>query len=87
MTKQKKMVKRVTDLINKPDHTKTSISSPIDHGKTTLSDNLLAGAGMISEGFAGRQLFMDSDEEEQARGITIDASNVSWSTSTVAKST
>ena len=32
---------------------------------------------MISEELAGRQLFMDSDEEEQARGITIDASNVS----------
>jgi translation elongation factor 2 (EF-2/EF-G) len=53
------------------------IVAHIDHGKTTLSDNLLAGAGMISEELAGRQLFMDSDEEEQARGITIDASNVS----------
>ncbi|MEI6293999.1 MAG: elongation factor EF-2, partial [Methanomicrobiales archaeon] len=34
-------------------------------------------AGIISEELAGKQLFMDSDEEEQARGITIDASNVS----------
>jgi len=32
---------------------------------------------MISKELAGRQLFMDSDEEEQSRGITIDASNVS----------
>ena len=53
------------------------IVAHIDHGKTTLSDNLLAGAGIISEELAGKQLFMDSDEEEQARGITIDASNVS----------
>src|SRR5437870_4546543 len=45
----------------------------IDHGKTTLSDSLIAGAGMISEELAGSQLFMDYDEQEQARGITIDA--------------
>jgi len=72
------MVERVTALMDKPDHIRNiGIVAHIDHGKTTLSDNLLAGAGMISEELAGRQLFMDSDEEEQARGITIDASNVS----------
>jgi elongation factor 2 len=49
----------------------------IDHGKTTFSDNLLAGAGMISKELAGEQLFMDFDEEEQKRGITIDAATVS----------
>src|SRR3989441_13100802 len=45
----------------------------IDHGKTTLSDSLIAGAGMISEELAGSQLFMDFDEQEQARGIRINA--------------
>jgi len=40
---------------------------------TTLSDSLIAGAGMISEELAGQQLFMDYDEQEQARGITINA--------------
>jgi len=45
----------------------------IDHGKTTLSDSLIAGAGMMSEEAAGEQLFMDYDEQEQARGITINA--------------
>ncbi|NLZ30029.1 MAG: GTP-binding protein, partial [Methanomicrobiales archaeon] len=78
MTRRKKMVERVTALMDKPDHIRNiGIVAHIDHGKTTLSDNLLAGAGMISEELAGKQLFMDSDEEEQARGITIDASNVS----------
>ncbi|MBI3052415.1 elongation factor EF-2 [Candidatus Woesearchaeota archaeon] len=44
---------------------------------TTFSDNLLAGAGMISEELAGRQLVLDFHEDEQQRGITIDAANVS----------
>ncbi len=72
------MVERVTELMDKPERIRNiGIVAHIDHGKTTLSDNLLSGAGMISEELAGKQLFMDSDEEEQARGITIDASNVS----------
>ncbi|MCK5022923.1 MAG: elongation factor EF-2, partial [Candidatus Aenigmarchaeota archaeon] len=49
----------------------------IDHGKTTLSDNLLSGAGMISEELAGKQLAMDFVEQEQERGITIYSANVS----------
>ena len=78
MSRGKKMVERVTQLMDQPERIRNiGIVAHIDHGKTTLSDNLLAGAGMISEELAGKQLFMDSDEEEQARGITIDASNVS----------
>ncbi len=49
------------------------IAAHIDHGKTTLSDNLIAGAGMMSEELAGKQLMLDYDEQEQARGITINA--------------
>lgn len=54
-----------------------AICAHIDHGKTTFSDNLLSGAGMISEELAGKQLVLDFAEDEQARGITIDAANVS----------
>ena len=72
------MVERVTGLMNDPVHIRNiGIVAHIDHGKTTLSDNLLAGAGMISEEIAGKACWMDSDAEEQARGITIDSSNVS----------
>ncbi len=72
------MVERVTALMSNPEMIRNiGIVAHIDHGKTTLSDNLLAGAGMISKELAGRQLFMDSDEEEQERGITIDSANVS----------
>jgi len=78
MSRGKKSVERATELMRDPKHIRNiGIVAHIDHGKTTLSDNLLAGAGIISEELAGKQLFMDSDEEEQSRGITIDASNVS----------
>ncbi|MEL4305438.1 elongation factor EF-2 [Methanococcoides sp. LMO-2] len=78
MGRRKKMVERVTALMSNPVMVRNiAIIAHIDHGKTTLSDNLLAGAGMISKDLAGRQLFMDSDEEEQERGITIDSANVS----------
>ncbi|NWF96832.1 MAG: elongation factor EF-2 [Candidatus Thorarchaeota archaeon] len=48
-----------------------SISAHIDHGKTTTSDYLLRAAGLMSDAAAGQALMTDSDEEEQARGITI----------------
>ena len=47
------------------------------HGKTTFSDSLLAGAGLISEELAGKQLALDFHADEQERGITIDSANVS----------
>lgn len=78
MSRGKKSIERATELMKDPKHIRNiGIVAHIDHGKTTLSDNLLSGAGIISEELAGKQLFMDSDPEEQARGITIDASNVS----------
>ncbi len=54
-----------------------AIAAHIDHGKTTFSDNLLAGAGMMSEEVAGKQRALDFHEDESSRGITIDSASVS----------
>ncbi len=78
LSRRDKMIAKIKELMYQPESIRNiGICAHIDHGKTTLSDNLLAGAGMISEELAGDQRFLDFDEQEQARGITIDAANVS----------
>jgi len=73
-----KMVDKVTKIMNKPENIRNiAICAHIDHGKTTLTDNLLSGAGMMSEELAGKQLAMDFHDDEQERGITIDTAAVS----------
>lgn len=69
---------QVKEAMTKPTRIRNiAIAAHIDHGKTTLSDNLLSGAGMISEELAGKQRFMDFHDDEAERGITIDSANVS----------
>ncbi|CAG8540956.1 6029_t:CDS:10 [Paraglomus brasilianum] len=53
------------------------ILAHVDHGKTTLSDSLLASNGIISSKLAGRVRYLDSREDEQERGITMEASGIS----------
>lgn len=49
----------------------------VDHGKTTLMDALLAANNIISSRMAGKIRYMDSREDEQQRGITMESSAVS----------
>ena len=53
------------------------IIAHIDHGKTTLADSLLAGAGLLSTQMAGMARVLDYLEEEQKRKITIKTANIS----------
>jgi len=78
MGRKEDNIQKAQLLMDKPDFIRNiGIAAHIDHGKTTLSDNLIAGAGMMSEEQAGKQLVLDFDEQEQARGITINAANAS----------
>jgi len=48
----------------------------VDHGKTTFVDSLLAANNIISNRLAGKIRYMDSREDEQQRGITMESSAV-----------
>ena len=49
----------------------------VDHGKTTLSDHLIASNGLIHPRLAGELRYMDGLEDEQVRGITMKSSSIS----------
>ncbi|MCH7758642.1 MAG: GTP-binding protein, partial [Thaumarchaeota archaeon] len=48
----------------------------VDHGKTTMSDSLLANSGIIAPSAAGQALALDYMKDEQERGITIVQANI-----------
>lgn len=78
MARKEKMIRQIKKLMNEPEKIRNiGICAHVDHGKTTLSDNLLAGAGLISKDLAGDQLALDNDVLEDKIGITIDAANAS----------
>ena len=69
---------RIKNVMKNPTRIRNiAIAAHIDHGKTTFSDNLLSGAGMLSEDLAGKQRALDFHDDETERGITIDSASVS----------
>ena len=52
-----------------------AIIAHVDHGKTTLVDQLLRQSGSLSSKDQSQQRVMDSNQQEQERGITILAKN------------
>ncbi|MFW9905752.1 MAG: GTP-binding protein [Candidatus Thorarchaeota archaeon] len=49
----------------------------IDHGKSTLTDSLLAACGLLAEKIAGEARATDTRDDEQERGITIKTTGIS----------
>merc|ERR1712159_769953 len=54
-----------------------SVIAHVDHGKSTLTDSLIAKAGIISAADAGDKRNTDTRQDEQERGITIKSTGVS----------
>ena len=78
MGRKEDNIKRATEVMYDRERIRNlAIAAHIDHGKTTLSDNLIAGAGMMSEELAGKSRVLDFDDQESARGITINAASAS----------
>lgn len=54
-----------------------SVIAHVDHGKSTLTDSLVAAAGIISTSSAGDARLTDTRQDEQDRGITIKSTGIS----------
>ena len=57
-----------------------AIIAHVDHGKTTLVDELLKQSGTLGERFGAVERVMDSNDQEKERGITIATAHVEYQT-------
>ncbi|KAJ2690145.1 translation elongation factor 2 [Coemansia spiralis] len=71
-------VNQIRDLMDKVTNIRNmSVIAHVDHGKSTLTDSLVAKAGIISSAKAGDARFTDTRQDEQDRGITIKSTAIS----------
>jgi elongation factor 2 len=71
-------IEEIRGLMDKPTNVRNmSVIAHVDHGKSTLTDSLLAKAGIISSGKAGEARATDTRADEQERGITIKSTAIS----------
>ena len=65
MARKEYVVEEVQKLMDKVEYIRNvAIVAHVDHGKTTLTDSLVARAGLISKELAGSQRVLDFDEQE-----------------------
>ena len=63
---------------NKPNNIRNmSVIAHVDHGKSTLTDSLVAAAGIIAASAAGDTRLTDTRQDEQDRCITIKSTGIS----------
>ena len=71
-------IEQIREIMDNPDNIRNmSVIAHVDHGKSTLTDSLIAKAGIIAGENAGSTRFTDTRADEQERGITIKSTGVS----------
>lgn len=71
-------VDQLREIMDSPDNIRNmSVIAHVDHGKSTLTDSLVAKAGIIAMASAGDQRICDTRADEQERGITIKSTSIS----------
>jgi elongation factor 2 len=70
-------VEQIRAIMETPDNIRNmSVIAHVDHGKSTLTDSLIAKAGIIAANKAGDARYTDTREDEKERGITIKSTGV-----------
>jgi len=71
-------IAQLRKMMDIPDNIRNmSVIAHVDHGKSTLTDSLVAKAGIISKKNAGNARFTDTRADEQERCITIKSTGIS----------
>src|SRR5262245_2259988 len=65
-------------IVKRPDLRNVAIIAHVDHGKTTLVDQILKQSGLFRESELAQECILDSNELERQRGITILAKNIAF---------
>lgn len=71
-------VEQMREIMDKPYNIRNmSVIAHVDHGKSTLTDSLVAAAGIIAVEDAGNVRLTDTRADEAERGITIKSTGIS----------